>query len=828
MKSPYTNCRECPLIDQPMIIGETTCGEDLSKTEVLILAEAPAGAEVKKGRPLVGSSGKIFRKAFITSKLNTVPYTISNVVLCSNLQMVNGRMKTFNPPKEAILCCRSNWEKLIEITAPKFIFIMGGTSMGVFGFGETGILKLNGNYFDYKGTPVLLTVHPSYILQNGGLNTEVGKKFVSDMDGLYNKIMGNKPTINIKGLKSLTKPHHYKYPEWLFGDDVSLIDVQRYQDRNEVNFIFRDKNGIKKYHSVPDSKYYYYTYDVPLGSSPMTTMIDTVSLVVGEPSSSKEVGHYESDVRTELKHSIDYYYQRNERQVPEANIPIKTMYFDIEVYNQGYKGFPDPRKALRPICAISFKIMGGITNVWIAKLKNMDSSGIDVGKKFKVKFFENEGKLLSAFCKKVIEEDPSLLTGWNIAGFDIPTILGRMKNHHIPLQNISPIRKVYYNNRRYGDFYIGGIPCIDQLELYKSLTYSIEPTYKLSAIAQKHLGKDKVAYEGTLDRVYEEDLSLFVEYSGTDTDLLFELEEKLGHISLRNELKRLCSSTWKSAETTTGLIDPLVLSYAKNANIVCRDAINIKTDDKIPGAYVRDPIPGLHSWLVDFDYTSLYPSIICSLNLGPNTLVAKIDRDAAIAHIYNQTKRVKPELDITYNPLMENSQSETIEYSKFKRWMEDNRYIIASSGCIFKSHKEEISFFYKILRYLLDSRVQYKTQMKQAKAKGDSHKDEFKYYKNVQEAYKIIANSLYGVLANTGFRFFSHDLAKTITLTGQEAIKFIGYHVGHYMKNGTRNIDPYFLDDFDQKEVPYLLYTDTDSIFIQMGEYLIDQKILEL
>ena len=77
MKSKFSNCDECPLIDQQIVIGETNCENDLSKVDILILAEAPALEEVKLKRPLVGTAGKIFREAFSLSQLDKENHFIS-------------------------------------------------------------------------------------------------------------------------------------------------------------------------------------------------------------------------------------------------------------------------------------------------------------------------------------------------------------------------------------------------------------------------------------------------------------------------------------------------------------------------------------------------------------------------------------------------------------------------------------------------------------------------------------------------------------------------------------------------------------------------------
>ena len=48
-------------------------------------------------------------------------------------------------------------------------------------------------------------------------------------------------------------------------------------------------------------------------------------------------------------------------------------------------------------------------------------------------------------------------------------------------------------------------------------------------------------------------------------------------------------------------------------------------DDKFIGAFVQDPQKGRHEWVFDLDITSMYPSIIMSLNISPEMKIGKIN-----------------------------------------------------------------------------------------------------------------------------------------------------------------------------------------------------------
>ena len=149
MKKSLANCSLCPLYDKPMVIGECN-HNDLSQIQILILAEAPSKEEVKpeNNKPLCGPAGKIFRTAFNDLGLNQIPYIITNVCLCANLDE-NG--KNSNPPLEALEHCKINWQTLIKkLTNLKVILIMGSMPMKIFNIAENGILKLRGNFYSYN------------------------------------------------------------------------------------------------------------------------------------------------------------------------------------------------------------------------------------------------------------------------------------------------------------------------------------------------------------------------------------------------------------------------------------------------------------------------------------------------------------------------------------------------------------------------------------------------------------------------------------------------------------------------------------------------------
>lgn len=90
-----------------------------------------------------------------------------------------------------------------------------------------------------------------------------------------------------------------------------------------------------------------------------------------------------------------------------------------------------------------------------------------------------------------------------------------------------------------------------------------------------------------------------------------------------------------------------------------------------------------------------------------------------------------------------------------------------------------------------------------------------------QNAVKLLINSIYGAFGNKWFYFYDPDIAQSITLQGQDLIKFSIRAVNHYFQERWHldhelhkilGIDGYKINKIDREAA---IYTDTDSIYVQ-------------
>jgi len=328
IKNSFANCLPCELFDSPSCILETNCQDDLSKVEIVFIAENPGKEEVSNDppKPLIGKSGQTFRKFFRKYKLNSLKYLITNTVLCLTL---DEKGNTGNPSDEVIERCKVNCFNIIRQCNPKLIVLMGTSPMKAFGISSKGITTIHGQLFKWENYDVFLTVHPSFVNRNLGVWEP---KFEADMATIAGFMKGEtiqvkqKSEVNNLGKKGI---HRYKIPDKFYTDEYRLIDIQYLMSQKKVLYIFRDKNNKKVYHKESDN---YIAYQIPKNSNISAKKIvqydqlEQVSLPYMDKSKLDPEITYEGDLRITVKHAIDYYhFSQSEAKRLFPNI----FFFDI-------------------------------------------------------------------------------------------------------------------------------------------------------------------------------------------------------------------------------------------------------------------------------------------------------------------------------------------------------------------------------------------------------------------------------------------------------------------------------------------------------------------
>ena len=504
---------------------------------------------------------------------------------------------------------------------------------------------------------------------------------------------------------------------------------------------------------------------------------------------------YESDLRPELRNLIDMYYETD-----DISTNHREMFLDIEVSSQG--GFATTENVKNEITAISFcmKHEGVYYALLLDTEKRLTNS---VNKNLNLMRFDTEIELIQSFLALYTEKAPTIITGWNIDYYDIPYLYNRIdKVLNVEYANLlSPINIVTFDERA-NRYILAGVSCLDYLGLYKLFTYSEEVSYSLESISQKELGKGKVKYEGTLDHLFATDINKFIEYNVNDVQLVLELDDKLKFIDLAKGVAHKGHVPYEDVYKTTRYLDGACLVFMKRLGIVAPNSRRPKktsTDSEpggdFAGAYVKPPKPGRYEWIFDVDMGSLYPSIIRSLNISPETKVGRITNWSEVSEYFlDNSSTIDSSL-----PIYINNKKSDIQVKGFRDWLLTNNYSVSSIGVLYDKSAQGI--IPSILKTWMQEREDNRALAKKYGQDGDMAKRNF--YDGRQLTLKIINNSLYGALGNAGFRFYDLDNAESITLTGQSILKS---HV-------EPTINRWFKENLNI-ESDNVIYIDTDSSFV--------------
>ena len=501
---------------------------------------------------------------------------------------------------------------------------------------------------------------------------------------------------------------------------------------------------------------------------------------------------YESDVNEMTRFLIDEYGDSD-----EVSTGHTIMTFDIEV--EMNSGLPDIETASNAITSIAGH--DSVTNDYFVYVVNKGEKIDKTIKGAKVESFDTEEGLLSAFMTKWREINPTIVTGWNIDYFDVTYLYNRYKllfGQQFANQ-LSPIGKVSYNKYR-SRYIIGGVSCLDYLALYKCYNFTELPNYRLDTVASIELGRGKIEYEGNLDQLFRDDIEKFIEYNLVDVELVVDLDKKLQFIDLARAICHTGHVFYEDFLFSSKWLEGAILTFLRRSGRVApnkprrkpRNEDGSDGEGKFTGAYVKEPKPGLYKWVYDLDLTSLYPSIIMSINISPETKIGKLKG-------YSAEQHMKGNLE-TYS-IVDDSGNEfpPLPKEKFLKFIEKNKYSVAANGVLYRTDK--VGVIPEILSVWFDKRVEYKNLMKKYGKQGND--EQYKFYGKRQLVQKIMLNSLYGVLGLPSFRFYDVDNAEATTITGQTVIKT------------TELIANQYYSKVIGQEADYNVYTDTDSVFYQ-------------
>ena len=548
---------------------------------------------------------------------------------------------------------------------------------------------------------------------------------------------------------------------------------------------------------------------------------------------------FESDIKP-LNKTIAKHYEN----VDPPN--LQTAFFDIEVDFDPERGYSSPEEAFMEITSVAVYLQWLDQMVCLAvppKTLTWEQAQSIADQVPDVMLFKTEKELLQTFLALI--EDADILSGWNSEGYDIPyttnrviKVLGKAETRKLCLWDQYPKERIYENYGKETQTYdLVGRVHLDYMQLYRQYNYEERHSYRLDFIAEMELGEKKVAYEGSLDRLYNHDFQLFLEYNIQDTMILHKLDVKLQFIDLANTIAHdntvLIPTTMGAVATT----EQAIINEAHRRGFVVPDRTRGEKDGKAAGAYVAFPKKGYHEWIGSSDLNSLYPSVIRALNMGPETIVGQLRQTYTEEFLAQKTQLEKKSFADAWSGKFATNEYELMmdkDVSKpMMLDMEDGSSIevtgadvynlifhsgqnwnISANGTIFKTESEFQGIIPGLLERWYAERKTMQAKKKEAEAAGD--KSQKAFWDKRQLVKKINLNSLYGAILNVGCRFFDKRIGQSTTLTGRQIVK--------HMSAETNRM---FTGKYDHTG-ECIIYGDTDSVYFSAVPALPEGEELDL
>ena len=618
-------------------------------------------------------------------------------------------------------------------------------------------------------------------------------------------------------------------------------------------FLRDDKKGIHKFQYWPT------LYKLDEEGECETLFGDRCSPFQGKYDK-KDPTILEKDIDRELLLLRDLYFETDD--MPEYH---NTVYLDIEIEILGALTPQTIKEANAEITAIALIDTTTKEKICFILDKQETIQEIDSDGK-KVIPCIDENTLLRNFLNKWEQMDPTIVVGYNSDFFDIPYLYYRIKKRlGEEVNRLSPVGKIEeIPSQPNSPIRIGLVNSLDYMHLLRKYIMKEEPSYKLGDIGLKYAKLGKIEYNGNLDTLFREDPNKFIDYNIRDVEIIEALEEKQKFIELTILISHLCHTPYESIYYNTALNEGAILTYLKRKNIIApnkptttnpsirelelgdpvqhqrgtptiegivysfedkqvivktaagkyiaRNPKTIKKKDSYAGGYLLDPIPGLYSDVSDLDFTSLYPSIIKSLNLGIETLMGRIVTKNNYEQ-YNSLEQLKqrdPEEKIHIQKLNRYSyqlKDATISVGALIKLIEDNDWTISASGAFFRTDVKSIAC--EVLEDWFDKREHYRALKKKAGKQEDWAN--YKLYDLYQMAFKILQNALYGTYAinswrfTDGFKICSAGITNSGQRLTQESINYVNQYISDQLE-----IDPR----------KFVIASDTDSLYMELTDLL--------
>ncbi len=336
---------------------------------------------------------------------------------------------------------------------------------------------------------------------------------------------------------------------------------------------------------------------------------------------------------------------------------------------------------------------------------------------------KDEKALIEEFIKIIRDYDPDIIVGYNSDQFDFEVLRSRADEHKIKLALGRDGSAMKFERRAHSSTArVSGRVHIDLFQYVSNLMSQQlqSEVLTLNEVAKELVGegKEELSLEDII-HYWNHDASRLAEYCLNDSLLTLKLSENI--MAQIFELSKVCGQMpFDVCRSTFGLLSEwFLIRRAHEKNFIAPnnphwDEMQKRRMQSYKGGYVQEPVQGLHDNIAVFDFRSLYPSVIATFNISPETLGKSGYRVPGYKHSFLRTPR---------------------------------------------------GFVSGVVEELIKRRQEVKKKIEQA---SGHEKQEFIEH---QHALKILANATYGMFGNPGARWYCRECAESAAAYGRHYIK---------------------------------------------------------
>jgi DNA polymerase len=157
------DCKRCKLYHERK---KVVFGSGNPEADLMFIGEAPGADEDEHGLPFIGRAGQLLNKIVEAMGLARSTVYVTNVIKCR--PPLNR-----NPESDEVEKCEPFLFQQIDLVRPKVIVTLGKFAAQSLLRTADPISSLRGRVFDYRGTKVIPTFHPAYLLRNPAVKRDV-------------------------------------------------------------------------------------------------------------------------------------------------------------------------------------------------------------------------------------------------------------------------------------------------------------------------------------------------------------------------------------------------------------------------------------------------------------------------------------------------------------------------------------------------------------------------------------------------------------------------------------------------------------------------------